>query len=120
MKVVIIGFNDYNKLNNTMEKLIQESQCYLFSILCGGTEDIAPAPFTNSTKLYPNRPLGEIWAHNNGAPVEYIYNPNVERLLDEIAQTADYIVADLGNGPPQFVKRLVMKMKSLGKHGTVV
>ena len=119
MKVVIVGFEDYDKLTNTMEKLITDSQCYLFSILCGGTTDIAPAPFTNSTKLHPNRPLGETWAHNNGAPVEYIYNSNSERLLDEIAQTADYVVADLSN-ENQFVKRLVMKMKNLGKHGTVV
>jgi len=119
MKVIIVGFEDYNKLTNTMEKLITDSQCYLFSILCGGTTDITPAPFTNSTKLCPNRPLGEIWAHNNGAPVEYIYNSNVERLLDEIAQTADYVVADLSSDS-QFIKRLVMKMKNLGKHGTVV
>lgn len=119
MKVVIVGFKDYDKLTNTMEKLITESQCYLFTVMCGGTTPIEPAPFTGNVDPNIDRPLGEIWARNNGAPVEYIYNPDVERLLDEIAGGADYIVADLSEDN-QFVKRLMMKMKSLGKHGTVV
>lgn len=105
MKIVILGFTDYNKLNNAMEKLITDSQCYLFTVLCGGRAAAEPS-------------LAEQWAVNVGTPVEKIFNGNVEKLLDEIALSADYVVADLSSDN-QFIKRLVMKMKALGKHGTI-
>lgn len=43
---------------------------------------------------------------------------DVEKLLNKIAQTADYIVCC--NNGNQLVKRLIMKFKSQGKHGTVI
>lgn len=120
MRAVIVGFNDYDKLNNTMEKLITDSQCYLFTVLCGGTQDVVRLPFMEDQHIVdPAIPIGERWARNNGVPVEYCYNANAEQLLDKIANTADYIVADLSSDN-QFIKRLIMKMKSMGKHGTVV
>lgn len=106
MKIVILGFSDYDKLNNTMMKLINENQYFLFTVVCGGQFPAGPS-------------LAEQWAKNNGAPVEYCYNENIEQLINIIATTADYIVADLENGPPH-LKRIVMKMKALGKHGMVI
>lgn len=107
MKVIIIGFKDYDTLNREMQKLIEEKQCFLFTVLCGGTSPNAP------------KTLGTAWAEENGAPLEYIFDEDGERLLNRIAQTADYIVAYI-DGSNNMVNRLVMKMKNLGKHGTVI
>lgn len=113
MKVIILGFTDYDKLNNTIMGLIEEKQFFLFTVLCGGT-GISYDETGSRIKS-----LGEIWAEKNGLPMEYIHCADAERLLEKIAQTADYVIADLSNDN-QFVRRLMMKMKSLGKHGTVV
>lgn len=107
MRVVIAGFSEYNKLAAVMEDLVAGSGCYLFTIVCGGVKRQEPS-------------LAERWAREVGLPVEYYYDDNGERLLDKMATSADYIVADLGEGCPHPAKRLVMKMKSMGKHGTVV
>lgn len=113
MKVVIVGFTNYDKLNNTLMKLIEEKQFFLFTILCGGTG------ITYDETDSRIKSLGEVWAEKNGLPMEFIYSQNPERLLDKIAETADYVIADVSN-ENQFAKRLIMKMRSLGKHGTVV
>jgi hypothetical protein len=107
MKVVIIGFNDYEKLDNAMQSLIAEKQCYLFTVLCGGTSPKAP------------QTMGTAWAEKNGAPLEYIFDEDVEKLLEKISKSADYIVAFV-DGSNNMVNRLIMKMKNLGKHGTVI
>lgn len=107
MKIVIIGFTDYAKLDETMQKLITEKQCFLFTVLCGGTSPKAP------------QTLGTAWAEKNGAPLEYIYDEDAERLLEKISKSADYIVAFV-DGSNNMVSRLIMKMKNLGKHGTVI
>jgi len=112
MNVVIAGFTDYNKLNNTLMKLIEEKQFFLFTILCGGTS----IEYDETGSRIKS--IGEIWAEKNGLPMLFLHCADAERLLEKTAQTADYIVADLSTDN-QWVKRLVMKMKSLGKHGTV-
>lgn len=113
MKVVIVGFTNYDKLNNTLMKLIEEKQFFLFTILCGGTG------ITYDETGSRIKSLGEVWAEKNGLPMEFVYSGSPETLLDKIAGSADYMIADLSSGN-QFIKRLVMKMKSLGKHGTVI
>jgi hypothetical protein len=105
MKVAAAGFWDYDKLDRTLNQLIEEKQFFIFTVLVGGTRKGEPS-------------IGERWARNNGAPLEYCYCSDVELLLEKIAKNADYVIADLSGG--QWVKRLVMKMKGLGKHGTVV
>ena len=107
MKVVIIGFNDYDKLDAAMQSLIEEKQCFLFTVLCGGTSPKAP------------QTMGTAWAEKNGAPLEYIFDEDPERLLEKISKSADYIVAFV-DGSNNMVSRLVMKMKNLGKHGSVI
>lgn len=107
MKVVIIGFKDYPSLDREMQKLIEEKQCYLFTVLCGGTTPKAP------------QTLATAWAEKNGAPLEYIFDEDAERLLEKISKSADYIVAFVDESN-NMVSRLIMKMKSLGKHGSVV
>jgi hypothetical protein len=63
--------------------------------------------------------IGYQWATANGAPVEFIVEADLEKLLSKIAQTADYIVA-YNDGKNQIVKRLIMDFKMKGKHGTLV
>lgn len=106
-KIVIIWAGDEGLLARTMEKLISDNQYFLFTVLCGGTD-----------KKSLRSSLGYRWAIRNGLPVEFIIEKDVEKLLNKIAQTADYIVCY--NDGNQLVKRLIMKFNSLGKHGTVV
>ena len=113
MKLIIAGFTDLQKLDNTIMKLVEEKQFFLFTVLCGGTSIRYDE---TGTRI---KSMGELWAEKRGLPMEYIHSADEERLLDRIAQTADYIVADLSTDN-QWVKRLMMKMKSLGKHGTVI
>lgn len=105
-KIVIIWSGDEELLAKTMEKLIVDSQCFLFTVICG----------TDESNLKSSS--GYRWAIRNGAPVEFMIEADVEKLLNKIAQTADYIVCY--NNGSQLVKRLIMKFKSQGKHGTVI
>jgi len=107
MKIIIIWQNDFQLLTNTMEKLINDNQCFLFTVLCGGTDD---------KNIYSS--LGYQWAKINGAPIELLIEPNLEKLLDKIVSSADYLVCY--NNGNQIVKRLIMKFKIAGKHGTVI
>lgn len=107
-KIVIIWSGDEGLLARTMEKLIVDSQCFLFTVICGSTDE---SNLKSSS--------GYRWAVRNGAPVEFLIEADVEKLLNKIAQTADYIVC-YNDGKNQLVKRLIMKFKSQGKHGTVI
>lgn len=113
VKLVIAGFNDYEKLDRTMQKLIEDSQFFLFTVVCGGT-----GIETDKTGARI-KTIGEQWAEKNGAPMEFLYRRDAEDLLDKIAKEADYIVADL-SCDNQWIKRLVMRMRSMSKHGTVI
>jgi hypothetical protein len=107
MKVVILGPWDIEPLSASMNKLIDDSQCFLFTVICGGQD-------SNAAKSS----IGYKWAAKNGAPVEFIIEADLEKLLNKIVQTADYIVAF--NDGSQIIKRLIMKFKMEGKHGTVL
>ena len=38
MRVLILGFNNYAELDAAMQKLIEESQCFIFTVVCGGLD----------------------------------------------------------------------------------
>lgn len=99
MKVLILGFTNLKELDKTMEKLIEESQCFLFSIVCGGADNIAAD-----------------WAKMKGAPLVYLQPRSPHDLVKE----ADYIVIKIDDNTPQWQKNLLMEFKQNGKHGTVV
>ena len=107
MKVLILWSGNEQLLAETMEQLITESQCFLFTVLCGGQKD----DNVKNTAAYK-------WAIKNGAPVEFLIEPDLERLIARVAASADFLVAY--NDGNQIVKRLIMKFKSLGKHGRVI
>ena len=91
-----------------MEQLITESQCYLFTIICGGQSSDG-AKVSASYK----------WAVKNGAPIEYLIESDIEKLIEKIVKTADFLVA-YNDGTNQIVKRLIMKFKNEGKHGRII
>lgn len=100
MRVLILGFDDYAELDATMQKLIEESQCYLFYVLTSGGDGVSSQ-----------------WAEKNGAPLYFLKQ---DATLDYIAWATDYIVLKLGPQTPQWHKNLMMKLKAAGKHGTVI
>lgn len=107
MKVVIAGFHDYGLLDQVMEKLIEDSQFYLFYVVCGGTDPCAYSPG-----------LSEKWAKEHGAPVQYLWAEEQSVLIKRIASTADYLVAFRDGS--KFVRDLIMGFRAAGKHGTVI
>ena len=101
MRVLILGFSSLQEVNSTMEKLIEENQCFLFTVVCGGTDNV----------VYD-------WAQKVGAPVEFVQVDEPRKLLYK----ADYLVIKLreGSETPTWMKNLMMAWKKEGKHGTVI
>ena len=101
MRVLILGFSSLQEVNSTMEKLIESTQCFLFTVVCGGTDNA----------VYD-------WAQKVGAPVEFVQVDEPRKLLYK----ADYLVIKLreGSETPTWMKNLMMAWKKEGKHGTVV
>ena len=112
MNVAIIGGElnpkNYALLDQELNKLIEEKQCYLFNVLCGGT----------SMGAYTQRTLGKFWADRNGAPVHWIFEPTPAALQDKLLKKADYIIFMYDGN--QAIKNLIMKYKMMGKHGSVI
>lgn len=109
MKILILGFDNYNELDTTMQKLIEDSQCFLFTVLCGGTDQ------SNHQVS-----LAEQWAIANGCPIEKIYNKDIDKLMWILGQEATYLVIKISESTPPHLKNFMMKFKMEGKHGTVV
>ena len=99
MRVLILGFSSLQEVNSTMEKLIESTQCFLFTVVCGGTDNIA----------YD-------WAQKAGASIIFSQAKTPQGLLKE----ADYLVMKLDASSPQWMKNLIMAWKKEGKHGTVI
>ena len=113
MKVAIFGGelnkDNYKKIDDTLNRLMEEKGIYLFYILCGG----------RSRNALPQSTLGSVWAEKNGAPVQRIYAPTPAKLMEKMIHEADYIIFLL-NPENQLIKNTLMKYKMLGKHGTVI
>ena len=101
MRILILGFSSLQEVNSVMEKLIESTQCFLFTVVCGGTDNVA----------YD-------WAQKAGAPVIFSQVKTPQALLKE----ADYLVIKLreGSPTPTWMKNLMMAWKKEGKHGTVI
>lgn len=99
MRVLILGFSSLQEVDSVMEKLIEESQCFLFTVVCGGTNNVT----------YD-------WAQKVGAPVIFSQAKTPQELLKE----ADYLVIKINNDTLQWMKNFMMAWKKEGKHGTVV
>lgn len=109
MKIVIAGFhdNDYELLSRVMNDWIERNQCYLFYIVCGGTD---------KSSHRPN--VSEQWARNNGAPIQYIWAMEQNVLIEQIVRSADFLIARRDDS--SFVRNLIMGFRASGKHGMVI
>ena len=56
MRVLILGFSSLEEIDSVMEKLIESTQCFLFTVVCGGADNV----------VYD-------WAQKVGAPVSFSY-----------------------------------------------
>ena len=99
MRVLILGFSSLQEIDSVMEKLIESTQCFLFTVVCGGTDNVA----------YD-------WAQKAGVPVEFVQVDEPRKLLYK----ADYLVIKINDDTPQWMKNLMMAWKKEGKHGTVI
>ena len=101
MRILILGFSSLQEVNSVMEKLIESTQYFLFTVVCGGTDNVA----------YD-------WAQKAGAPVEFVQVDEPIKLLYK----ADYLVIKLreGSETPTWMKNLMMAWKKEGKHCTFI
>ena len=106
MKIAILGPWNFDRLSAVMEELITESQCFLFTVVCGGT---------NEEGLRDT--IGYKWATINGAPVEFLVQEDVNKLIDQLTKNIDFVIAANDGNP--IIKKIIMKMSMLGKHGRV-
>ena len=67
MRVLILGFSSLQEIDSVMEKLIENTQCFLFTVVCGGTDNVAYG-----------------WAQKVGAPVTFSQAKTPQALLKEI------------------------------------
>lgn len=93
----------YKLLDKSLNKLIENSGYYLFTILCGQQEETE---------------IGKKWAMNNGAPIQYIKASSSKELIDKLLWKSDYVVFILDGTAA--INNAFMKYKSTGKHGTVI
>lgn len=110
MRISILGsrgFADNCLVSATMEDFICETQCYLFTVVCGNTEK----------KL--SESIGKIWAENNGAPIEYIFDRNIDKLIQKMVDNIDFAIL-FYDGKDAIIRKIIMKMKMSGKHGKVI
>ena len=74
MRVLILGFSSLQEVNSTMQKSIEESQCFFCTDVCGGTNNVA----------YD-------WAQKVRVPVTFSQVKTQQALLKE----ADYLFMNL-------------------------
>lgn len=99
MRVAIVNFSmdNYKDLEEAMEKLIAESQCYLFTIVLSNLQT-----------------AGGVWAARNGAPISIVKDTTLDGLLD----SADYFV--IWNDGSKSMHKLIFKAMHANKHGTIL
>lgn len=93
----------YVLLDNSINKLIEDSGNYLFTVLCGKQEETE---------------LGRKWAVRNGAPVRYIKASSSAELIDKVLYFSDYIIFILDGTAA--ISNAFMRYKDSRKHGTVI
>lgn len=111
MNIAIIGEWNYNELNYYINNWIESNKCYLFNILCGGTDE---------TKVKDN--ISYKWAENNGAPKEILVNNDIDKLLYLLVNKTDYafIKKNKEEESNKIICNIIMKLSIAQKHGLVI
>ena len=98
----------YDILDKKLNDLIETSNCFLFTVLCGYVEG----------RRSEEETLSETWARINGAPLLYIQAKTTEKLINKMLLEADYVIFILNGNP--IINNAFMKYRMMGKHGTVI
>lgn len=115
MRVLMIGFNSYQELDIAINKLMEESQCFLFTVVCGGMDIL---PFRDKGEYVS---LAHEWAEKNGAPINWCCNYyTIDEMIRDLHRNTDYLLIKIDENTPQIWKNFMMAHKAEGKHGTVV
>lgn len=111
MNVLILGFDNEFEIDKEMEKLIAESNCFLFNVCVGGLRSVE-SDF--------ERTAAWKYAIMRGAPLDRIIADDINTLTWLLCKRVDFVLAKINERTPQWQKNLVMKLKSEGKHGKIV
>lgn len=108
MRIAILWNKSYEELRATMIDVVNEFP--LFAVICGG----------NDEKTY-KASAGYRWAIENGAPVEFLKmdGKTEDQVINNLVRAIDYAVITY-DGENALMRKLIMKMKSCGKHGKVI
>lgn len=98
----------YKVVDKKLNQLIEESQCYVFTLLSGYVKGHKSEEPT----------ISERWAKQYGLPVFYISGKTIDELIDRLIYKADYAIFVLDGSP--LIKNAFMRYKKSGKHGTVI
>lgn len=113
MKVGIVGGDASNsahlqKVDNLLEKLIEESGCYLFTMFSARIEG----------SEYTDPPLAYQYSALRGVPCVRKEYTSLDKLIQGICKEVDYLI--ILNDKSQAIKRLFMSYKQTGKHGSMI
>lgn len=110
MNVLILGFDKLEEVDQEMEKLVNDSQYFLFNIIAGGLDGGERT----------SKSIAEQYAELRGAPLIYVFKPDVNSLVSELARKTDFLLMRLDERTPAWQSRLMMKIRMEGKHGKVI
>ena len=113
MRVGIVGGDASNpthlqKVDDLLEKLIEESGCYLFTMFSARIEG----------SEYTHPPLAYQYSALLGVPCVRKEYTSLDRLIQGICKEVDYLIILNDGSPP--IKRCMMSFMQTGKHGTEI
>lgn len=101
MKIAVVGFDSVREAVTAINKWIEETQIYLFSIVC------------------LKGSMAERIAEELGAPAYFLKENDGEWLVQNLPRIVDYGIIKY-DGENGFVRRLIMGLRMEGKHGWVI
>ncbi len=96
------------KVDNLLEKLIEDSGCYLFTMFVAGIKGYERT----------DPPLARQYSALRGIPYKYKEYTSLDKLIQGICKEVDYLI--ILNDKTQIIKRLFMSYRQTGKHGSMI
>ena len=98
----------FKKIDQCLDKLIEDSGCYLFTMFSAGIK--------GSEHTEP--PFAQQYSALRGIPCKRKEYSSLDKLMNGICNEVDYLI--ILNDKSQVIKRLFMKYKQTGKHGSMI
>ena len=95
-------------VDDLLEKLIESSGCYLFTMFSAGIKGSA----------HTDPPLALQYAQLRGLPCRRQEYHTFDKMVNGICHEVDYLI--ILNDKSQPIKRLFMSYKQTGKHGSMI